>query len=150
MYVVTPIAYWFNFYRAKTFPIFSDNLFTATGQEYNISSIIDSSFRLDLAAYERQGNLYLSMLFAMTYGVGFAALTATIIHVAMFRGRIEAEEEGEEEGDCDGDGIVGWPPINFRWKKKQRNHRDQMTMAVNRFLIVLVNEKRQGPHRQCT
>ncbi|CAN0892858.1 Oligopeptide transporter 7, partial [Linum grandiflorum] len=87
MYVVTPLAYWLNFYKAKTFPIFSDNLFTAGGQEYNITSIIDSSFHMDLAAYEKEGNLYLSTFFAMTYGVGFAALTATIVHVAMFHGR---------------------------------------------------------------
>ncbi|CAL1359145.1 unnamed protein product [Linum trigynum] len=39
--------------------------------------------------------------------------------------KIEAEEEGDSDG---GDGIVGWPPINFRRNKKQRN---QM-MVVNR------------------
>ena len=32
MYVITPIAYWFNFYKAKNFPIFSDGLFTENGQ----------------------------------------------------------------------------------------------------------------------
>ncbi|KAI3924581.1 hypothetical protein MKX01_038021 [Papaver californicum] len=87
MYVVTPISYWFNFYNAKNFPIFSDGLFTSTGQDYNISSIIDSKFNLDVAAYEKNGPLYLSTFFAMTYGVGFAALSATIVHVALFHGR---------------------------------------------------------------
>jgi hypothetical protein len=87
MYVLTPLCYWFNVYKAKTFPIFSDDLFTATGQEYNISAIIDSNFHLDLAAYDREGPLYLSTFFAVTYGVGFAALTATIVHVALFHGR---------------------------------------------------------------
>lgn len=42
---------------------------------------------MDLAAYEKQGRLHLSTFFAMTYGVGFAALTATIVHVALFHGR---------------------------------------------------------------
>jgi len=74
-------------YKAKTFPIFSDELFTSTGQEYNISSIIDSNFHLDIAAYLREGPLYLTTFFAMTYGVGFAALTATVVHVALFHGR---------------------------------------------------------------
>ncbi|MCI28634.1 oligopeptide transporter OPT family protein, partial [Trifolium medium] len=41
---------------------------------------------MDLAAYEKQGRLHLSTFFAMTYGVGFAALTATIVHVALFHG----------------------------------------------------------------
>lgn len=87
MYIVTPISYWFNFYHAKNFPIFSDGLFTSTGQDYNISSIIDNKFNLDVAAYEKSGPLYLSTFFAMTYGVGFAALSATIVHVALFHGR---------------------------------------------------------------
>ncbi|RZC73827.1 hypothetical protein C5167_049309 [Papaver somniferum] len=87
MYIVTPISYWFNFYNAKNFPIFSDGLFTSTGQDYNISSIIDNKFNLDVAAYEKNGPLYLSTFFAMTYGVGFAALSATIVHVALFHGR---------------------------------------------------------------
>ncbi|KAM7257479.1 hypothetical protein ACFE04_013220 [Oxalis oulophora] len=87
MYVLIPICYWLDLFKAKTFPIFSDDLFTSTGQEYNISSIIDSDFHLNLEAYERQGPLYLSTFFAITYGVGFAALTATMVHVAMFHGR---------------------------------------------------------------
>ncbi|KAL4339909.1 hypothetical protein GQ457_08G035270 [Hibiscus cannabinus] len=87
MYVLTPICYWLDVYKAKTFPIFSDSLFTSTGQKYNITAIIDSDFHLDVAAYDREGHLYLSTFFAMTYGVGFAALTATIVHVALFHGR---------------------------------------------------------------
>ncbi|RWR87643.1 oligopeptide transporter 7-like protein [Cinnamomum micranthum f. kanehirae] len=87
MYVMTPIAYWLNVFNAKTFPIFSDELFTSTGQEYDIASIIDSKFHLDLKAYNKNGPLHLSTFFAMTYGIGFAALTATIVHVCVFHGR---------------------------------------------------------------
>lgn len=87
MYVLTPLSYWLDVYKAKTFPIFSDDLFNSKGLTYNISAIIDSNFHLDIAAYERQGRLYLSTFFAMTYGVGFAALTATVAHVALFHGR---------------------------------------------------------------
>lgn len=87
MYVMTPICYWLNVYKAKTFPIFSQKLFTSTGSVYNISAIVDSNFHIDLEEYEKQGPLYLSTFFAMTYGVGFAALSATIVHVAIFHGR---------------------------------------------------------------
>ncbi|KAM7520080.1 hypothetical protein LguiB_019042 [Lonicera macranthoides] len=86
-YVITPVAYWLNIYKAKTFPIFSDDLFTSTGQTYNISAIIDSNFSIDLDAYEQEGRVYLSMFFAMTYAVSFACLTATIVHVFLFHGR---------------------------------------------------------------
>ncbi|XP_004309550.1 PREDICTED: oligopeptide transporter 7 [Fragaria vesca subsp. vesca] len=87
MYVLTPICYWLNLYKAKTFPIFSDELFTEDGQEYDITAIIDSNFHLNITAYEEEGPLYISTFFAMTYGVGFAALTATVVHVALFHGR---------------------------------------------------------------
>nr|GMD11762.1 oligopeptide transporter 7-like [Ipomoea batatas] len=87
LYVFTPIFYWCDVFNAKTFPIFSDDLFTSSGQTYNISTIIDSNFHLDLEAYDQEGKLYLSTFFALTYGVGFAALTATLVHVLLFHGR---------------------------------------------------------------
>eukprot|EP00252_Welwitschia_mirabilis_P001107 TRINITY_DN1105_c0_g1_i2.p1 TRINITY_DN1105_c0_g1~~TRINITY_DN1105_c0_g1_i2.p1 ORF type:complete len:504 (-),score=21.47 TRINITY_DN1105_c0_g1_i2:447-1958(-) len=87
MYIITPLAYWFNIYNARQFPIFSDSLFTSTGQTYNISKIIDSNFHLDINAYEKYGPLHLSTFFAFTYGVGFAALTATVMHVFLFHGK---------------------------------------------------------------
>ncbi|KAB1205124.1 Oligopeptide transporter 6 [Morella rubra] len=86
MYVMTPIAYWFNTYNAKTFPIYSNSLFTSNGSEYDILSIINSKFHLDRAAYAQMGPVHLSTFFAMTYGVGFATLTATIVHVLLFSG----------------------------------------------------------------
>ncbi|XP_026456249.1 oligopeptide transporter 7-like isoform X1 [Papaver somniferum] len=86
MYVITPITYWLNIYQAKTFPIFSDGLFTSTGQKYNISAIVDSNFRLDVDAYERIGPLRISTFFAMAYGICFACLTSTIMHVLLFHG----------------------------------------------------------------
>jgi len=33
------------------------------------------------------GPVHLSTFFAMTYGVGFATLTATLVHVLLFSGR---------------------------------------------------------------
>ncbi|KAG2694185.1 hypothetical protein I3760_08G129700 [Carya illinoinensis] len=89
-YVLTPIAYWLNIYKAKTFPIFSDGLFTSGGQSYNISAVIDSNFRLDIDAYEHKGHLYLSTFFATYYGISFACLAATVVHVFLFHGRLSA------------------------------------------------------------
>lgn len=87
MYIITPLAYWFNLYNAKNFPFFSDGLFTADGQEYNITAIIDENFHFDNDAYQKEGPLYLSTFFAMTYGVGFAALSSMVVHVFLFHGR---------------------------------------------------------------
>lgn len=87
MYVVTPIMYWSNVYKAKTFPIFSDGLFTSDGQTYNISAIIDQNFHIDFNAYDHEGPLYLSTFFSMTYAFSFACLSATVVHVFLFHGR---------------------------------------------------------------
>ncbi|KAM3306334.1 hypothetical protein P3S67_013204 [Capsicum chacoense] len=87
MYVVTPFRYWSNVYKAKTFPIFSDGLFTSDGQKYNISAIIDPNFHIDFNAYDREGPLYLSTFFSMTYAFSFACLSATVVHVFLFHGR---------------------------------------------------------------
>ncbi|XP_019182413.1 PREDICTED: oligopeptide transporter 7-like isoform X1 [Ipomoea nil] len=86
LYVVTPVMYWNNVYKAKNFPIFSDGLFKSNGEEYNISGIIDQDFHIDMEAYEQEGHLYLSTIFTMTYAFSFACFVATIVHVALFHG----------------------------------------------------------------
>ncbi|KAL5824889.1 hypothetical protein ACOSQ3_020952 [Xanthoceras sorbifolium] len=46
MYVITPLCYFLNLYHAKNFPIFSEDLFMTNGEQYDILSIVDSSFIL--------------------------------------------------------------------------------------------------------
>ncbi|XVF44894.1 hypothetical protein PTKIN_Ptkin02bG0160100 [Pterospermum kingtungense] len=89
MYVAVPIAYWgLDLYNASRFPIFSSHLFTAQGQKYNITAIVNDKFEIDLAKYEEQGRINLSMFFALgTYGFGFATIASTVTHVALFYGR---------------------------------------------------------------
>ncbi|KAF8035442.1 hypothetical protein BT93_C1463 [Corymbia citriodora subsp. variegata] len=87
VYVITPIAYWLNIYRSRTFPIFSDNLFTSSGQKYNITAIIDEHFHLDAEAYAAEGPLYICTFFSVLYGISFACLTATVVHVVLFHGK---------------------------------------------------------------
>ncbi|KAK0593670.1 hypothetical protein LWI29_036988 [Acer saccharum] len=87
MYVITPLSYWLNFYNAKNFPIFSEDLFMTNGQGYDILSIVDSKFHLDRNVYAKNGPINLSTFFAMTYGLGFATLSAMLVHVLLFSGR---------------------------------------------------------------
>jgi hypothetical protein len=88
LYIAIPLGYWgFDMYSASRFPILSSNLFTSQGQQYNISAIVNDKFELDLAKYEEQGPIHLSMFFAFTYGFGFATIAATLTHVAFFNGR---------------------------------------------------------------
>ncbi|KAL5540512.1 hypothetical protein UlMin_043499 [Ulmus minor] len=88
IYIVIPISYWgLDLYGASKFPIFSSHLFTAQGQIYNITAIVNDKFELDIPSYQKQGRIHLSMFFALTYGFGFATLASTLTHVAFFYGR---------------------------------------------------------------
>ncbi|CAN0880139.1 Oligopeptide transporter 4 [Linum grandiflorum] len=88
IYIAVPIAYWgFDLYGARKFPIFSSDLFTSGGENYNIRDIVNDKFELDPVRYAEQGKVNLSMFFALGYGFGFAAIASTLTHVALFHGR---------------------------------------------------------------
>ncbi|KAJ7522663.1 hypothetical protein O6H91_18G021500 [Diphasiastrum complanatum] len=87
LYIITPIAYWGNVYDAKRFPIFSSKLFAADGSRYNFTRVINDKFQLDVNSYNNYSRLHISTFFVFTYGVGFAALTATVSHVLLFHGK---------------------------------------------------------------
>ncbi|TVU15923.1 hypothetical protein EJB05_39467, partial [Eragrostis curvula] len=88
VYVIVPFCYWkLNLYNATTFPIFSTDLFTGAGQMYNITAIVNDRFEIDMGAYAQQGKIHLSLFFAISYGLGFATIAATLSHVALFYGK---------------------------------------------------------------
>ncbi|KAJ3707047.1 hypothetical protein LUZ61_010752 [Rhynchospora tenuis] len=87
MYVAIPVTYWgLDLYSAKKYPIFSSHLFTGNGTKYDISAIVNQNFELDKAAYAQQGRIHLSTFFALSYGLSFATIAATITHVGFFYG----------------------------------------------------------------
>lgn len=88
IYIIVPLCYWkYNTFDARKFPIFSNQLFTTHGQKYDTTKILTPQYDLDVAAYNSYGKLYLSPLFALSIGSGFARFTATLTHVALFHGR---------------------------------------------------------------
>lgn len=87
MYLMTPLMYFKDLYNAKNFPIYSNEIFTANGSVYDTLGIINSDFEIDMARYAEAGKVHLSTFFAMTYGIGFATLSATIVHVILFHGK---------------------------------------------------------------
>lgn len=88
VYIIIPVAYWgLNVYNAKNFPIFSSVLFTAQGSRYNVTAIVNHKFEIDMNAYQEQGHINLSIFFAVSYGLGFAAIVSALTHVAIFNGK---------------------------------------------------------------
>ncbi|XP_027185504.1 oligopeptide transporter 3-like [Coffea eugenioides] len=87
VYVIYPLCYWkYNTFDARKFPIFSNQLFTSSGQKYDVTKILNSQLELDTAAYAKYGKLYMCPLYAMSLGSGFARVSAVFAHVALFHG----------------------------------------------------------------
>ncbi|XP_027087875.1 oligopeptide transporter 3-like [Coffea arabica] len=87
IYVIFPLCYWkYNTFDAHKFPIFSNQLFTSTGQKYDVTKILNSRFELDTAAFEKFGKLYMVPLYAMSLGSGFARVSSVFMHVALYNG----------------------------------------------------------------
>lgn len=95
IYIIVPLCYWkFDTFDSRKFPIFSSDLFTHNGTKYDTKKILSPQYDLNVAAYDSYGKLYLSPLFALSIGSGFARFTATLTHVALFHGRWAAFKLG--------------------------------------------------------
>ncbi|OVA19985.1 Oligopeptide transporter [Macleaya cordata] len=87
VYVLLPIAYWTNVYKAKRFPIINYHPFDASGASYNISQVlINETFQFNKRGYEAYSKINLSIFTAFNYGLSLATLSATLSHVALFNG----------------------------------------------------------------
>ncbi|KAF9978747.1 hypothetical protein BGZ73_000757 [Actinomortierella ambigua] len=86
VYVMVPWAYYTDLWNSKRYPILSPALFREDGQSYNISEVSANGV-LQQQRYTAYGPLRMDSFFALTYGVGFAGLTATVVHVLLFNGR---------------------------------------------------------------
>ncbi|KAF9275129.1 hypothetical protein BGZ68_000110 [Mortierella alpina] len=85
-YIMVPWAYYTNLWHSKNFPIVTAVLFKEDGSEYNKTAVLNSKGLLDETAYLAYGPLRMDSFFALTYGIGFAGLTATVMHVALYNG----------------------------------------------------------------
>ncbi|CAA2979660.1 oligopeptide transporter 4 [Olea europaea subsp. europaea] len=145
IYIVLPISYWgVDLYGARRFPIFSSHLFTAEGQTYNITAIVNDRFELDLNSYEQQGRIHLSMFFALTYGFGFATIAATLTHVTCFYGREIYERyraSYKEKEDIHTRLMRRYKDIPSTWFYILLG----VTLAVSLVLCIILNKQVQMP-----
>ncbi|KAI1314461.1 hypothetical protein EDD11_002163 [Mortierella claussenii] len=85
-YIMVPWAYYTNLWNSKNYPILSAQLFRGDGHPYDKTEILTNSI-LDEQKYLVYGPVRMDSFFALTYGVGFAGLTATVVHVVLYHGR---------------------------------------------------------------
>ncbi|KAG0013579.1 hypothetical protein BGZ81_000951 [Podila clonocystis] len=98
VYVMVPWAYYTDLWHSKNYPILSARLFQENGSLYDNDKILTNNI-LDQQKYLDYGPMRMDSFFALTYGVGFAGLTATIVHVLLYNGRemVQRWKESRQE-----------------------------------------------------
>ncbi|KAJ7042920.1 oligopeptide transporter [Mycena alexandri] len=83
-WIATPAIYFTNTWYSKYMPISTGGSFDNTGASYNVSRILTADSTFDVEAYEAYSPLFLSTTFAISYGLSFASITATLTHAFLF------------------------------------------------------------------
>ncbi len=73
-----------NVWYPSDLPLLSSHSFENTGKIYNVSRIINDDSSFNLEAYKAYSPLFLSASFAVSYGLLFASITATLTHTVTF------------------------------------------------------------------
>ena len=73
-----------NVWYSAYLPLVSSHTFDNTGKQYNVSQIINSDSSFNIQAYKAYSPIFLSASFAITYGLQFASITATLTHTFLY------------------------------------------------------------------
>ncbi|KAF9096026.1 hypothetical protein BGX23_012186 [Mortierella sp. AD031] len=101
-YIMVPWAYYTNLWNSQNYPIITAKLFLENGTSYVVTKVLDEQGVLDEKRYAGYGALRMDSFFALAYGVGFAGLSATLVHVILYHGKEivarwkSAREENED------------------------------------------------------
>jgi OPT family small oligopeptide transporter len=83
-WILTPILYFTNVWDSKYMPISSRKSYNNEAKTYDVQRIINADSTFNQEAYEAYSPLYLSTTFAISYGLSFASITATLAHAALY------------------------------------------------------------------
>lgn len=83
-WLVVPCLYYTNTWYSKYLPMSSRTSYDNTGASYNITRIINADTSFNITAYQGYSPLFLSTTFALSYGLSFASITATLTHAFLF------------------------------------------------------------------
>ncbi|KAI0746429.1 small oligopeptide transporter [Daedaleopsis nitida] len=81
---LAPLIYFTNTWYAQYMPISALGPYDNTGKPYNLSRILHPDATFNIEAYKAYSPLYLSANFAISYGLGFASITATLVHAVLY------------------------------------------------------------------
>ncbi|RDX46406.1 small oligopeptide transporter [Lentinus brumalis] len=81
---LAPLVYFTNVWYSQYMPISALGPFDNTGRPYNLTRILNPDSTFNLQAYKEYSPLFLSSTFAISYGLAFASITATIVHAILY------------------------------------------------------------------
>ncbi|KAJ2892508.1 hypothetical protein IWW38_003198 [Coemansia aciculifera] len=102
MWIITPIGYYSNTWGTGNLPIYTAHLFRANGSSYDIHQIMTPDQHLDLAKYAAYGPVRMTFQFAISYGIGFAAIITLLVYIGLHYGqeiyqRVRQSREMDED-----------------------------------------------------
>jgi OPT family small oligopeptide transporter len=103
-------------------PMNTSTLFDNTQSPYVVRNILTPNFTFDLEKYEAYSPLFLAPTFALNYGLSFAALTASVVHTVLHRGKILYRQFREASSQSE--------DIHFNMIKKYRPAPDWWYLAL--------------------
>ncbi|KAI0035859.1 OPT oligopeptide transporter [Vararia minispora EC-137] len=83
-WIITPILYYRDRFDFSFLPMVSSHTYDNMAKPYDVSRIVNADGNLDVAAYRNYSPLFIPAAFAMSYGLSFASITATITHALLY------------------------------------------------------------------
>jgi OPT family small oligopeptide transporter len=115
---LTPVLYFTNTWFGKFMPISSRTSYDNQMNSYNVSRILTADNTVNLQAYHDYSPLFISTTFAISYGLSFASITATLMHAFLyFRKQIwvQARRSLHEQPDIHARLMSRYPQVPEWW-----------------------------------
>ncbi|KAH7884149.1 OPT oligopeptide transporter protein-domain-containing protein [Phlebopus sp. FC_14] len=117
-WIITPILYFTNTWDSQYMPIQSRQVFDNMMEPYNVTRILTPEVTLDMDAFQAYSPLFMSTCFAVSYGLSFATITATLVHAFIhFRKQIihQARRSLREQPDVHARLMSKYPQVPEWW-----------------------------------
>jgi OPT family oligopeptide transporter len=112
MWIVAPIAYYYNVFYSSYMPILSSSVFDNTGNIYDVSKILTKDFVFDKEAYHNYSRVYLPITYVLSYGLQFAGLASLLTHTACWNGKDIWRQWKTSMKEVEGESKSTYQPIN--------------------------------------
>ncbi|PPQ82231.1 hypothetical protein CVT24_012737 [Panaeolus cyanescens] len=84
LYILITFFQYTNTWNSKFLPMYSRSGYNNRGQQYNHTAILNEDGVFSEELYKQYGPIFMPTTFAVSYGVSFAAITATLTHAFLY------------------------------------------------------------------